>query len=84
MLVRHGGERSMDKKRVSLRFQEVIETVEALPSDDQALLIEIIRQRLIEHRRAQLVIEVGEARGAYKRDEVHRGTTADLMEEVAE
>lgn len=74
----------MSKKSVVPRFQEVIETVEALPPDDQALLIEIIRQRLIQHRRAELAAEIAEARQAYQRGDVHHGTVADLMEEIAE
>ncbi len=74
----------MSKKRVTPRFQEVIETVEALPPDDQALLIEIIRQRLIQHRRAELAAEIAEAREAYRRGDVRRGTVADLMEEITE
>lgn len=74
----------MSKKRVSSRFQEVIETVEALPPDDQELLIEIIRQRLIQQRRAELASEVTEVRRAYQRGEVRRGTVADLMKELTE
>jgi homoserine kinase len=65
-------------------FQEVIETVEALPPDDQNLLVEIIRQRLVQRRRAELVAEIAEARQAYQRGEVRRGTVADLMEELTE
>jgi len=74
----------MNKKKTSSRFQEVIETVESLPPDDQALLIEIIRQRLIQHRRAELAAEIAEARRAYQQGKVSRGTVADLMKELAE
>jgi len=68
----------------SSRFQEAIEMVESLPPDDQVLLIEIIRRRLIQHRRAELAAEVAEARDAYQRGEVRRGTVADLTKELAE
>lgn len=74
----------MSKEKVSSRFQQVIETVEALPPDDQLLLIEIIRQRLIQHRRAELAAEIAEARDAYQRGDVRRGTVADLMKDLAE
>ncbi len=74
----------MSDTRVSSGFQEAIETVEALPPDDQILLIEIIRQRLIQHRRGELATEIAEAREAYRRGEVRRGTVADLMEELTE
>lgn len=71
------------KRKASSRFQEVIETVEALPPDDQALLIEIVRERLIQHRRAELAAEIAEARAAYQRGDVQRGRVADLLKELA-
>ena len=74
----------MSKRESSSRFQEVIETVESLPPDDQALLIEIIRQRLIQHRRAELAAEIAESRRAYQQGKVRRGPVADLMKELAE
>jgi len=64
-------------------FQNAIETVELLPPGDQMLLIEIVRQRLIQQRRAELVTEVAEARQAYRRGDVQRGTVDDLMKELA-
>ena len=73
----------MSEKMTSSRFQEAIETVEALPPGDQELLVEIIRRRLTEQRRAELVADIAEARNAYQRGEVRRGTVADLMEELA-
>ena len=44
----------MDSRTKSSHFQQVIETVESLPPDEQLLLIDIIRQRLIEQRRADI------------------------------
>jgi len=73
----------MSEKMTSSRFQEAIETVEALPPGDQELLVEIIRRRLIQQRRAELVADIADARNAYQRGEVRRGTVADLMEELA-
>jgi hypothetical protein len=74
----------MGNKKLSSTFQEVIESVETLPPDDQILLIEIIRQRLIQHRRAELSEEIAEARNAYRRGDVHRGTVMGLMKELTE
>jgi len=73
----------MSEKMTSSRFQEAIETVEALPPGDQELLVEIIRRRLIQQRRAELAADIAGARNAYQRGEVRRGTVADLMEELA-
>jgi len=74
----------MDVQAMSSRFQTVIETVETLPPDDQLMLIEIIRQRLIQFRRAELIAEVGEARQSYSHGDVRRGTVDDLLKELAE
>ncbi|NPV30006.1 MAG: hypothetical protein HPY58_10255 [Firmicutes bacterium] len=54
-------------RKIFFALQEVVEAVEALPQDDQLLLIEIIRRRLIQHRRAELAAEVAEARRAYQK-----------------
>ncbi len=70
-------------KGASSRFQEVIEVVEALPLDDQLLLIEIVRQRLIHHRRRELAADIAEARQVYQQGKIRRGTVADLMKELA-
>ena len=74
----------MREKATSSHFQEVIEMVETLPPDDQALLIEIIHQRLIQSQRAELAAEIAEARDAYRRGEARSGTVADLMKELTE
>lgn len=65
-------------------FQNAIEGVERLPVDDQLLLIEIIRQRMIQHRRAELVTQVAESRAAYRTGDVRRGSVDDLMQELEE
>ena len=74
----------MSQPSAASRFQEVIESVEGLEPDDQAMLIEIIRQRLIQHRRTELAAQVAEARAAYQRGEVRRGTAVDLIDELDE
>lgn len=74
----------MSHKQASSHLQEVIEAVEALPPDDQAVLIHVIRQRLIEWRRTELAREIAETREAYKRGDVRRGTAADLLAELTE
>ena len=74
----------MNPQGLSSRFQTVIETVETLPPDDQLLLIEIIRQRLIQYRHAELITEVAEAHQSYSHGDVQRGTMDDLLKELAE
>ncbi len=67
---------------VSPRLQQAVEIVKALSPDEQMQLLEIIRQRLIQYQRAELVAEVAEARQAYRQGQVQRGTVADLMKSL--
>ena len=69
--------------KVASSFQNVIETVESLSFSDQWLLIELVRKRLIEQPRAELVADVAEARQAYQQGDVRRGSVADLMKELS-
>jgi len=68
----------------SSRLQEILDTIEALTIEEQAILVEILMHRLHEYRRSQLIAEVKEARTAYQRGEAYRGTVEDLMRELEE
>lgn len=72
----------MSQSTVSSGFNDVLETIEKWPLDDQAALVEIVRQRLIEQHRTELVKDVIEAREAYQKGNVQRGSVADLMKTV--
>ncbi len=48
------------------------------------MLVEIIRRRLIQHRRADLVTQVAEARAAYQAGDVRRGSVEDLLAELSQ
>lgn len=72
----------MNTQIKSSDFQRVIESVETLTIDDQFLLVDIIRQRLNQYRRSQLIAEVAEARQAYQAGNVQRGTVDDLLKEL--
>ena len=74
----------MSQQIHSSGFQQAIETVEQLPPEEQAMLVEIVRQRLIEERRTELVGEIAASRGAYEQGDVTRGSADDLMKELAE
>jgi hypothetical protein len=66
----------------SLTFQDLIEAVESIPLDDQFMPVNLINKRIQEKRRAELVAEVQEARDAFKRSKVKRGTFEDLMKDL--
>ena len=65
------------------KFQKAIEVVEALSIEDQAILVEIIQQRLRQRRRDELLQEVGRSQQEYEAGTVHRGSVADLLAELA-
>jgi hypothetical protein len=65
-------------------FQQVIETIEALPLDDQITLIELMQNRLKQQKRQTLLQQVAEAEQDYTAGNVKRGTVADLMAELDE
>ena len=64
-------------------FQKAIDVVESLPEYQQENLVEIIRRRLIEHRREMLAENIKEARNEYSSGEVKKGNVDDLMRELS-
>jgi hypothetical protein len=63
-------------------FQQVIEAVESLAPEAQAVLIDIIQKRLKQRRRDELIQAVKEAEQEYTTGNVRRGSVADLMAEL--
>jgi hypothetical protein len=63
-------------------FQNAIAVVEALPVEEQTMLVEIINNRLKEQRRAELIAEVKIAEQEYAAGNFKRGSAADLMAEL--
>ncbi len=70
------------ERRSSQGVQQALEAVEALPEEEQWMVVEIIANRLRRLRRQQLVEEVEEARSAYQRGEARRGSVDDLLREL--
>ena len=68
----------------TVTFQDALDVVESLPEQQQKDLIDIIRRRIIEHRRDLLVENIKKAKQEFARGEVKRGTVNDLMKELAE
>ena len=63
-------------------FADVLASVETLPVEDQAALIQVINKRIAATRRREMVEEIAQARAAYRRGNVRRGSAADLMREL--
>jgi len=65
-------------------FHEALDIIESLPEYQQEDIIEIVKKRLVEHRRELLASSIGEARREYERGEIKKGSVDDLMREISE
>ncbi len=70
------------RKSQTITFQEALEIIESLPSEQQESIIDILKRRLIECRRENLAVSIKDARAEYARGEVCSGTVDDLMKET--
>ena len=66
----------------TLTFQETIVAVENLPLEEQQMLIEIIKNRLNQQKRSELIDEIQEAEQEYEQGKFKRGSVDDLMAEL--
>lgn len=72
----------MKQVQSTSRLQNALELVETLSSDDQHILIDIIRQRLRESGREKLSEEIAEARADYKSGNIKYGTAKDVIKDI--
>ena len=63
-------------------FQNAIEVVEALPLEDQEVLIDILAKRIKQQKRDDLLKAIVEVEKDYADGNVRRGSVADLMAEL--
>jgi len=70
--------------KLNITFQEALEIIETLPEYQREDLMNIIRHRMIEHRRELLAKNIREAKKEYARGDVKKGTVNDLMRELTE
>jgi len=64
------------------RFGAVVEAAEALSFEEQEMLVDLMRYRLIEHRREEIAANIARSREEYRQGRVRRGTVDDLMAEL--
>lgn len=65
-------------------FQNALDVIESLPESQQESLMDVIKRRLVEHKRDLLVKSVKRAREEYCRGEIKTGSVDDLMKEILE
>ena len=63
-------------------FQHALDVVEQLPLEDQATLIAIIRQRLIERRRDEIAANAEATRAAVREGRAKYGSVEDLRRDL--
>ena len=68
----------------NITFQNALDIIETLPEYQQEDIVDIIHNRLIEHRRDILAGEIKAARDEFKRGEVKKGSVDSLMKELSE
>ena len=68
----------------AVTFSEALELIESLPEEDRRDLLDIVRRRLVEERRAEIAKSIQAAREEWAGGEVKRGTVDDLLRELPE
>jgi len=69
----------MSKATKTSQFQQALEAVEVLSLEDQAMLLNILQNRLRQQRQNELLKEVAEVRQESAEGNVKFGYTADFM-----
>lgn len=64
------------------RFTDVLESVENLPAEEKEMLVDILRNRMIEERRIQLRSEIEDSRSEFENGTCGTMTADEIMNEV--
>jgi len=68
--------------RESIPFGEILEAAESLSVDDQAMLISVLKNRLREHRRAEVIEDSHQAEREFAQDKCRPVSPDELMREI--
>ena len=63
-------------------YGQVIDSIEALPDEQQESLMELVKRRLAERRREALIKSVQEARKEFKSGKLRPASPTDIMRKV--
>ena len=64
-------------------FSDVVDAADRLSTEEQEELLEILRRRLADRRRAQLVREVQEARAEFAGGQARVASIVEIMDEAS-
>jgi hypothetical protein len=65
-----------------LTFDELLDTIDQLPIDQQETLVEVIQRRLIDLRRQEIAKHASEAHTLYSTGKLPHGTVDDLLADM--
>jgi hypothetical protein len=65
-------------------FQKAIEAAEQLSVDQRLVLLDVLRQRIQQTKRQELVSELAAVREEYRSGNVQFGSVSDFMSELGE
>jgi hypothetical protein len=63
-------------------YGQVLDSIEALPEEQQESLLELVQRRLVERRRDALAKSVQEARKEFKSGKLRPASPAEIMRKV--
>ena len=63
-------------------YGQVVDSIEALPDEQQESLLDLMQRRLVERRRQALARSVQEARKEFKSGKCRPATPAEIMRKV--
>jgi hypothetical protein len=63
-------------------YGQLLDSIEALPEDQQESLMDIVRKRIAERRREALVKSVAEARKEFKSGKLRPASSAEIMRKI--
>jgi len=66
------------KQAISTPFQQALDAVEKLPVEDQETLVDIVRRRLIEQRRAEIARNAQATPQAFREGRASYGTADEI------
>ena len=64
------------------QVEHVLEAADQLPLEEQEILIDILRRRMIERRRKEIAQEIQETRSALAQGHVRPATPDELIREI--
>ena len=74
----------MESPVLTTPFQQALDSIEQLPTEDQETLIEIVQRRLIEQRRAEIARNARATLQAFREGRARYGTIDDLRRDLDE